>query len=63
MKRETPSFLKFLRTSFFYRTPPVAASVNWSKGKSTTPNNEGLKRGTKRLNMKKTQIFHFICPK
>ena len=30
--------------------------------KSTTLNSEGLKRGTKRLNMKNTQIFHFTQP-
>ena len=52
----------FYRNTFFYRTPPVAASVRWNIEKSTTINSEGLKRGTKRLNMKNTQIFHSTWP-
>ena len=42
------------------RTPPVAASVNWNIEKSTTLNSEGVKRGTKKLNMKNTKIFHLL---
>ena len=52
-------FTKFLKTRSFYRAPPVAASINWNTEKSTILNSEGLKRGTKRLNMKNKQIFHF----
>ena len=39
-------------------------SVNWNIEKSMSRNSEGLKRGTKRLNMENTQIFQplFICP-
>ena len=37
-------------------------SVNGNIEKSTTVNSEGLKRGTKRLNMKNTQTFHITQP-
>ena len=30
--------------------------------KNTTPNTNGLKRGTKRINMSITWIFHFTWP-
>ena len=62
---ETPSqvlsseICENFKNNCFCRTLPVAASVKWNIEKSTSLNGEGPKRGTKRSNMKNTEIFHF----
>ena len=50
---------EIFKNNCFCRTLPVAASVKWNIEKSSTLNGEGPKRGTKRSNMKNTEIFHF----
>ena len=52
-----------LYVCFRIMTPKsIVSTINWNTEKYTTLNNKGLKRGTKRINMKMTQIFHFTQP-
>ena len=52
-------FEKFLRTHFLQNN---SGGCFHKFKKSTTLESEGLKIETKRLNMKKTQVFHFTEP-
>ena len=55
-------FAKFLKTPFFTEHLRWLLPLVEMQKKYTILNSEGLKRGTKRLNVKNTQILHFAQP-
>ena len=55
-------FLSFVCFTIMSRKIVVSRYIGMNIETYTTLNTEGLKRGTKRINMKITWIFHFTWP-